>query len=182
MATKVKIPCRISFANIWEPKSVNGSEPKYSVSCIIPKTDTKTIAEINSAIEEAKETARVKKWGGTIPPAKNFKMPLHDGDEDRPNDENYKNCYYINAISKDQPQVVDRKVKPIIDPMECASGDYCYVSVNFYGFNAGVNKGIAAGLGNIQKIKTGERLGGRTSAASDFEELEDPFEMPDFIS
>lgn len=24
--TKVVVPCRISFANIWEPKSINGSE------------------------------------------------------------------------------------------------------------------------------------------------------------
>ena len=28
-ATKVVMPCRISFANIWEPKSINGSEEKY---------------------------------------------------------------------------------------------------------------------------------------------------------
>lgn len=184
MSTKVKVPCRISFANIWEPKSVNGSEPKYSVSCIIPKSDTKTIGEINAAIEEAKELARVKRWGGTVPTGKNFKMPLHDGDEERPNDGNYKGTYYINAISKDQPQVVDRKVKPIMDPLECTSGDYCYVSINFYGFNAGVNKGIAAGLGNIQKIKTGEHFGGRTSAAMDFTALDDenPFEdVPDFL-
>ena len=62
-ATKVIIPCRISFANIWEPRSINGSEEKYSVSCIIPKDDKKTIARIQSAVEAAKElgisTARV---------------------------------------------------------------------------------------------------------------------------
>ena len=40
--TKVVIPCRISFANIWEPKSINGSEEKYSVSCLIPKSDKAT--------------------------------------------------------------------------------------------------------------------------------------------
>ena len=54
-ATKVIIPCRISFANIWEPRSINGSEEKYSVSCIIPKDDKKTIARIQSAVEAAKE-------------------------------------------------------------------------------------------------------------------------------
>ena len=66
--TKVIIPCRISFANIWEPKSINGSEEKYSVSCIIPKSDTKTIAKIKAAVEAAKEIGRSKKWGGKIPP------------------------------------------------------------------------------------------------------------------
>lgn len=34
-ATKVVIPCRISFANIFEAKSINGGEAKYSVSCLI---------------------------------------------------------------------------------------------------------------------------------------------------
>ena len=42
-ATKVVIPCRISFANIFEAKSINGGEAKYSVSCLIPKEDKKTL-------------------------------------------------------------------------------------------------------------------------------------------
>ena len=79
---------------------------------------------------------------------------------------------FFNATAKDAPQIVDRKVQPILDPMECGSGDYCNVSVNFYPFNANGNRGIAAGLGNIQLIKHGERLAGKASASSDFEELE----------
>ena len=169
--TKVVIPCRISFANIWEPKSINGSEEKYSVSCIIPKDDMKTLAKIHKAVEAAKEAGKSKKWGGKIPP--NIKLPLRDGDIDRPDDDAYENAFFINATSKDAPQIVDRKVQPILDPMDCGSGDYCNVSVNFYAFNANGNRGIAAGLGNIQKIKDGERLAGRASAASDFSEVEE---------
>lgn len=169
-ATKLVIPCRISFANIWEAKSINGSEEKFSVSCLVPKSDKKTLNAIQKAIEAAKEDAKSKKWGGKIPP--NLKLPLHDGDIDRPDDENYADHFYFNATSKDAPQIVDRRVQPIIDPMECGSGDYCNVSVNFYGFAASGNKGIAVGLGNIQKVKDGERLAGRTSAASDFTEVE----------
>ncbi len=56
--------------------------------------------------------------------------------------------------------------------MECGSGDYCNVSVNFYGFAASGNKGIAAGLQNIQLVRHGERLAGRPSASSDFVEVE----------
>jgi len=169
--TKVVIPCRISFANIWEPKSINGSEEKYSVSCIIPKDDKKTLAKIHKAVEAAKEAGKSKKWGGKIPP--NIKLPLRDGDIDRPDDDAYENAFFINATSKDAPQIVDRKVQPILDPMDCGSGDYCNVSVNFYAFNANGNRGIAAGLGNIQKVKDGERLAGRASAASDFSEVEE---------
>lgn len=169
-ATRVVVPCRISFANIWEPKSVNGSEEKYSVSCLIPKTDKTTLSKIHKAIEAAKEAAQSKRWGGKIPPT--LKLPLHDGDTERPDDETYKDMMYFNATSKDAPQIVDRKVQPILDPMECGSGDYCNVSVNFYGFNTNGNRGVAAGLQNIQLVKHGERLAGKASAASDFEEIE----------
>lgn len=169
-ATKVVVPCRMSFANIWEAKSINGSDPKYSVSCIIPKSDKKTLTRIHNAIEVAKEEGKTKKWGGKVPG--NLKTPLRDGDIDRPDDEAYAEAMFFNTTAKDAPQIVDRKVQPILDPMECGSGDYCNVSVNFYPFNANGNRGIAAGLGNIQLIKHGERLAGKASASSDFEELE----------
>lgn len=169
--TKVIIPCRISFANIWEPKSINGSEEKYSVSCLIPKSDKKTLAKIHKAVEAAKEDGKTRKWGGKIPG--NLKLPLRDGDIDRPDDENYENCFFVNATSKDAPQVVDRRVQPITDPMMVYSGCYCNVSVNFYAFNANGNRGVAAGLSNIQFVKDGERLSGRASADSEFEEMDE---------
>lgn len=185
-ATKMVIPCRISFANIWEPKAINGGDEKYSVSCLIPKSDKKTIARIQKAVEAAKEDGKTRKWGGKIPP--NLKLPLRDGDIDRPDDENYEDCFFLNASSKDAPQVVDRKVNPILDPMMVYSGCYCNVSVNFYAFNANGNRGVAAGLGNIQFVRDGERLSGKASADADFDALEDDDEdvlggdMPDYLN
>lgn len=169
--TRLVVPCRISFADIWEPKGVNGSEPKYSVSCLVSKTDKATLEKIENAIEAAKEDGKSRKWGGKIPA--NLKLPLHDGDLDRPDDEAYAGMMFFNANSKDAPQIVDRRKQPIEDPMEVYSGCYCNVSVNVYAFSAGGNKGIAVGLGNIQKVKDGEQLAGRTSANSDFDELDD---------
>lgn len=169
--TKVVIPCRISFANIWNPKSINGGDEKYSVACLVSKSDKKTLAKIHRAVEAAKEDGKVRKWGGKLPA--NLKLPLRDGDIDRPDDETYANCFFVNATSKDAPQVVDRRVQPITDPMMVYSGCYCNVSVNFYAFNANGNRGVAAGLGNVQLIKDGERLSGRASADSEFEEVEE---------
>ena len=185
-ATKMVIPCRISFANIWEPKAINGGDEKYSVSCLIPKSDKKTLARIQKAVEAAKEDGKARKWSGKIPP--NLKLPLRDGDIDRPDDENYEDCYFLNASSKDAPQVVDRKVNPVLDPMMVYSGCYCNVSVNFYAFNANGNRGVAAGLGNIQFVRDGERLSGKASADADFDALEDDDEdvlggdMPDYLN
>lgn len=88
MATKVITgKVRASFVNVFEPKSINGSEPKYSCSLIIPKTDVDTLKKINAAIEEAKQNG-IPKWGGKVPP--NLKLPLRDGDIDRPDDEAYR--------------------------------------------------------------------------------------------
>ena len=177
--TKVIVPCRISFANIWQAKSINGGEEKYSVSCLVPKSDKKTLARLHNAIEAAKEAAKNKKWSGKIPP--NLKLPLRDGDIERPDDENYAGMMFFNATSKDAPQIVDRKVQPILDPMECGSGDYCNVSCNAYGFSASGNRGVAIGLQNIQLIRHGERLSGKTSASSDFIELEDDGELDEIF-
>ena len=185
-ATKMVIPCRISFANIWEPKAINGGDGKYSVSFLIPKSDKKTLARIQKAGEAAKGEGKARKWSGKIP--SNLKLPLRDGDIDRPDDENYEDCYFLNASSKDAPQVVDRKVNPVLDPMMVYSGCYCNVSVNFYAFNANGNRGVAAGLGNIQFVRDGERLSGKASADADFDALEDDDEdvlggdLPDYLN
>lgn len=158
---------RLSYANIWEPKSINGSDPKYSVSLLIPKSDTTTVKAIEAAIEEALQ-AGIGKFGGKIPPRGSLKLPLRDGDTER-DDEAYAGHYFLNVNSKNPPQVVDVSVAPILDRAEVYSGCYGRVSITFYAFNTNGNKGVAVGLGNIQKLRDGEPLGGgNVSAESDF--------------
>lgn len=165
---------RLSYANVWEPKSINGGAEKYSASLIIPKSDTKTLAAINAAIDAALEEGKGK-FGGKVPSRAALKLPLRDGDAER-EDEAYANSYFVNANSNTAPQVVDKNVQPILDRSEIYSGVYARVSVNFYAFNSNGNRGIACGLGNIQKIRDGEPLGGRTNAADDFNsEADDDF-------
>ena len=162
---------RLSYANVWEPKSINGGAEKYSVSLIIPKSDKKTISEIEKAIDNAIKEG-TSKFGGKVPNKSTLKLPLRDGDSER-DDEAYKDSFFVNANSTTAPQIVDTRVQPILDRNEVYSGVYARVSVNFYAFNSNGNKGIACGLGNIQKVRDGEPLSGRTNAADDFTTLED---------
>lgn len=162
---------RLSYANVWEPKSINGGKEKYSVSVIIPKSDTKTLEKIEKAIDAAIEEG-LGKFGGKKPNKKAIKLPLRDGDLEK-DDEAYKDAYFVNANSLTAPQIVDSNVEPIMDRSEVYSGVYGRVSLNFYAFNVNGNKGVACGLGNIQKVKDGEPLGGRTSANEDFDALDD---------
>lgn len=166
---------KFSYFNGWEPKSINGGDEKYSVSLIISKDDKETIDAINKSVEQAKKDG-ISKFGGKIPA--NLKLPLRDGDIERPDDEAYKNSYFINANSKDKPQIVDKAVRPILDQSEVYSGCYGRASITFYAFNSNGNKGIACGLGNLQKIKDGEALSGRSNASDDFTTEEDD----DFLS
>ena len=161
---------RASFVHLFEAQSVNGSEPKFSCSFIIPKSDTETIAKIKAAAEEARQEG-VPKWGRKVPP--NLKLPLRDGDVDRPDDPNYANCYFINASSKERPGVVDRKRVPITDPLTVYSGCYVRASLNIYPFNTNGNRGIAAGLNNVQFWCDGEPLNGRVRAEDEFDALDD---------
>ena len=147
--------------------AINDGKPKFSVSLIIPKSDTKTVDAINAAIDAAIKDGAAK-FGGKIPNKAALKLPLRDGDVEREDDEAYKNSYFVNANSTTAPQIVDRSVQPILDRSEVYSGCYARVSINFYAFNSNGNRGIACGLGNIQKIRDGEPLSGRTSAADDF--------------
>lgn len=166
--TKVKVitgKVRFSYANVFVPKAgQDGGTPKYSVSIIIPKSDTKTINDINKAFEDVK-AASAAIWGGSVP--KMLKGGLRDGDAEK-EDGAYAGCYFINANSVNKPGVVDADVNPILDQAEFYSGCYGRASITIYPYNSNGSKGIACGLNNVQKTEDGEKLGGGSNAADDF--------------
>ncbi|MDF1495829.1 DUF2815 family protein [Caproiciproducens sp. CPB-2] len=178
MSNKVSNPMKVitgpdtrwSYANVWEPKSINGGTPKYSVSLIIPKSDTRTVAKLKAAIEAAyrEGESKLRGNGKTVPPLAAIKNPLRDGDAERPDDPAYANAYFINANSTTAPGIVDADLNPVLTRSEVYSGVYGRASINLYAFSANGNKGIACGLNNLQKIRNGEPLGGKTSAENDF--------------
>ena len=185
MANKVNNPMKVitgpdtrwSYANVWEAKSINGGTPKFSVSLIIPKSDTATIAKIKAAIEAAYKEgeAKLKGNGRSVPALSVLKTPLRDGDTERPDDEAYANAYFVNANSATAPGIVDADRQPILDRSEVYSGVYGRASINFYAFNSNGNKGIACGLNNLQKIRDGEPLGGKSRPEDDFAEEDEDF-------
>lgn len=185
MANKVNNPMKVitgpdtrwSYCNVWQAKSINGGTPKFSVSLIIPKSDTATIQKIKAAIEAAYKEGepKLKGNGRSVPALSVLKTPLRDGDAERPDDEAYANAYFVNANSSTAPGIVDADRQPILDTSEVYSGVYGRASINFYAFNSNGNKGIACGLNNLQKIRDGEPLGGKSRAEDDFADEEEDF-------
>ena len=159
-----------SYLNCWDPKAIQGGTPKFSVSLIIPKSDVKTIEKIKTAIQAAYEEgqSKLKGNGKSVPALSTLKTPLRDGDLERPDDEAYKNSYFINANSGTAPGIVDADRQPILDRSEMYSGVKGRASINLYAYNVNGNRGIACGLNNLQKISDGTPLGGKSRAEDDF--------------
>ena len=174
--------CIMSYLNVNEPKvPLGGGTPKYSVSIIIPKSDTVTVEKIKAAIQAAYTEGESKLKGNskTLPALETLKTPLRDGDKERKGDEAYKDAYFVNANSTTKPGVVDADRQPILDSSELYSGIIGRASINFYAFNSNGNRGIACGLNNIQKLADGTPLGGHSRAEDDFADDDDD---EDFLS
>lgn len=166
---------RFSFVNVFEAKAFGeGQEPKYSVMLLIPKSDIGTVNRIKAAIDAAAQKGLSTKFGGRLPAI--LKTTFKDADKDMDQDgmifaekwDYTKNHYIINVSTKNQPQIVDEHLNPIINPIEFYSGCYGRASINFFAYNNNGNKGISAGLNNLQKLEDGEPLGSITTAEQDF--------------
>lgn len=166
-SNEIILPCRLSYANIWEARqSMEGDKMQYSCCLLIPKTDTATIQRIQKLMAKIESEAVTTKWGGKKPAS--YAHPLlRDGDTDptKGGDSNYAGCYFINAKSNADhpPKVLDARCNPVMDREEVYSGCYANVKVSIYAYNNPKGgKGLSAGLVAIQKKKDGARLGGDT--------------------
>ena len=164
---------RFSYANVFQRRAnPDGTPGKYSVCVVIPKTDKATLDMFNQAYEAARAVGKSTKWGGKIP-AK-VSSPLHDGDQERPDDPAFENCMYFNCSSNNQPgvRVLDNgAVVEALDTDDFYSGCYGAVTVNLFPYSNSGNVGVGVGLNNLIKTRDGERLSGGRSAEADFEDL-----------
>ena len=168
--------CRLSYCNVFQPQAPANNpqaEPKFSVTILIPKSNTQAKAAMDAAVNAAIEAGVTAKWSGVRPPVPS--ICIHDGDGVRPSDgqafgAECKGCWVFTASSKaDRPPfVVDAQIQKIINPAEIYSGCYGNVNVTFFAYNSAGKKGIGCGLNGIQKTRDGEPLGSRVTAEEAF--------------
>lgn len=165
---------RLSYVHLNEPYSnpANPGNPKYSVTLLIPKSDTATKADIDQSMAAAYEAAVRDKWKGNRP--KIIHALIYDGDGVRDNGTPFgpecKGHWVITASSNRKPQVVDiSNINCELAPQDVYSGMYGRVTMNFYSPKQG--NPVACGLGNVLKTRDGEPLSGGASASADFEGL-----------
>lgn len=171
---------RVAFPQVFEPKSINGSKPKYGVTMIFDPAEIAKDPEEQQkwdALKAAVNETAIVKWGKA--PAV-LKKPFKKGDDQR-NKENgtiydgYEGMITLNAMSETKPGLVDENVQPVIEQNVFYGGCYARASVNMYAWDHPQSgKGVSCGLQNLQKIADGDPFSGRTKAEDDFGAIAQP--------
>lgn len=165
---------RFSYCHVFSKRlNPDGTQGKYGCCVLIPKTNTEALNVFKKAYEGAVAQGKATKWGGKIP--SKVQIPLHDGDEERPDDPAFEGCYYFNCSSGSAPgiRVKDSNgaIVEALDDEEFYSGCYGVLTGNMFPYSASGNVGVGVGLNNLLKTRDGERLSGGRSADADFSDL-----------
>lgn len=155
---------RLSFPHLFEKDSMSD---KYGCTLLIPKTDEAGVKAIKTAIKNAEEVGRAKKWGGKAP--KGLRLPLKDGDDS--DYEGYAGCYAISVTTNRLPQIFDAEGLETDDPEDIYPGCYVQAFIKFTPYDK-QGKGVTGSLESLRKRDDGERLGGSgvKFAADDFDD------------
>lgn len=170
-------PCRASYAALTKPKANDSGVLKFSVQVHVRKDDKITIEKCKAAIKEAFKGGVAKGYWPADTKLTALQVSFRDGDKEleaeTKTDPIYKGIYFFNASSNNRPGIVDKEGQKILDAEEIYSGMFARFALNFYPYKAGGNKGIAAGLNHVQKVRDGEKLSGGGDAEGVFGRYED---------
>lgn len=164
---------RFSYVNVFEPRKNDRDKMEYSVCILLPKSDKALIRQVQAEIDALSKDALETKFKGKTKLPSTFKIPLHDGDEEKEGNATFAGMMYLNARSSMKPDVIDRAKKPITpESGDFYSGAWGAVSITLYIFDTEGAKGIGVGLNNILKTKDDTKFAGGSSAAEDFADIE----------
>jgi hypothetical protein len=175
LATKYVTPEIVcSFPYLFE---VSDYTEKYGLSIPIPASNEDEIKKIKILIGNAAEAKWGKKARAEV--GKKIASPMRDGNDEKGEDDIYRDTIFFSANSTKKPGVVGKDLKPIMGEDEIYPGCVIRASVNFYAYDFKGKKGIACGLQNVMKVKDGEALGGRSNAVDDFADFAGEASGPD---
>lgn len=159
---------RVSFPELFEAKSFNEGDAKYSIQMLFDKKTDLT------KLKNAVKLAAQKKWGDK--PLKGLVLPFKDGNEK--DLEGYENTTVVGASTKFAPAVVAANKTPITNPEELYAGCYARAYLQAYAWeykqgNVVMKRGVSFTLNAVQKLGEGERLVKRRDMTEVFDEVDD---------
>lgn len=166
---------RVTYVHVKEPTAFeDGGDKKYDCTFLIPKNHP-DVAKIKAVIKSAYNANKESLFKGLPMTSPKFWNPLRDGSEwleEHPDATEYEDHFFIKAATKSQPAVFDRDKQDILDLDEVYSGCFCRGVMVAFAFN-NKSKGVAFFLNSLMKMEDGERLGGFSANADDYEDMED---------
>jgi hypothetical protein len=163
---------RLAYVHLEEPRAAaEGADPKYSVTCIIPKAHPQ-VAEMKAAMK----AAVAAKWGDK--PPKGLRSPLRDGDElddsgNRMRGDEFADAYFLNVSSRKRVDVIAGTKRTPATSEHMRSGNYASVKAGFYAYDQAGNRGVGCGLNGVWITRKGDPLGGSSEAWNETTKAED---------
>lgn len=164
---------RLSYVSVFQPRETPQGTKKYSVTCLLPKSDKAGYDALMKAICEEYQANKDTVLKGIAKP----KIPVHDGDGTTSTGAEFgpecKGHWVFTASANETfpPSVVDQRVQPIMNQTDVYSGCWGHVAISIYAYN-NQSKGIGFGLNGIQKVKDDEALGFSFNASDAFSTVE----------
>lgn len=164
---------RIAFPHIFEPDNSEIGQGKFHATFLWPKSDKETTDKMLAAVSVSKQEG-VKRYGPAF--EKVDKHPIKDGDDyvaekGEAKAVGFKDHYYINARTKNKPQVVDRLKEMLFNESDVPAGSFVNASFSFFPYSTGGNKGVSVALNNVQflRCRPEDRFAKGLTADDDFE-------------
>lgn len=164
---------RLSYVSVFQPRETPQGIKKYSVTCLLPKSDKAGYDALMKAISEEYQANKDTILKGIAKP----KIPVHDGDGTTSTGAEFgpecKGHWVFTASANEDypPSVVDQRVQPIMNRTDMYSGCWGHVAISIYAYN-NQSKGIGFGLNGVQKVKDDEALGFSFDANEAFSAVE----------
>ena len=158
---------RLSFPNLFTPKSVNGSEPKFGASFLLSKEDD--AAQI-ATIRNACNAVAKEQWPAKVPAG--VKLCLHEGSE-KEYDGYGETVMYVSASSTITPPVVDESLQAVTEHQgKVYPGCLVNVVLRLWAQDNQFGKRINAQLQAVQFAGEGEAFGEKAiNPADEFKPL-----------
>lgn len=163
----------LSYPNLFTPRAMGDQEPKYSCALVFPEGTDLT------AMKQAALDALTEEWGEKAPAmvkAGQARWPFRDNPDDVALKGYPEGSTFVNVRSNRKPGVVSifpdpstGKPTPVTDEAQVYPGVIVRASLDAYTYDTQGNKGVTFGLGNVQIIRDGDRLDGRSHAEDEFE-------------
>lgn len=153
---------RLSFPDLFKPKSVNGSEPKYGAAFLLDKKqDGAQIDKIRAAMK----SVATEKFGANLP--KGLKTCLHEGSEKEYDGYSAENMY-ISTSTAARPTVIDQDMTPLTaEDNKPYAGCFVNAVIRLWAQDNQYGKRINAQIQGVQFVNDGDAFGADPFKAED---------------